>query len=147
MNLATVLGVPFGTLVAQQIDWRATFGSIAVLALIASALILIAIPDGGDAAERTSIRREVQAFAKWQVLGTVLATVLCSGGMFTLITYMVPLLTDVGSLPAVWVPAVLLAYGVGAIVGNFIGGRYANRSLDATVVWLSWTLSAVCVLY
>lgn len=147
VNLATVLGVPFGTLVAQQIDWRATFGSVAVLALIASALILIAIPDGGDTAEQTSIRHEVRAFAKWQVMGTVLATVLCSGGMFTLITYMVPLLTNVGGLPSAWVPAVLFAYGVGSIVGNFIGGRFANRSTDATIVWLSWTLSAVCVLY
>lgn len=147
VNLATVLGVPFGTLVAQQIDWRATFGSVAVIALIASVLILIAIPDGGDATERTSIRHEVRAFAKWQVIGTVLATVLCSGGMFTLITYMVPLLTEIGGLPSAWVPAALLAYGVGSIVGNFIGGRCANRSVDATVACLSWTLAAVCGLY
>lgn len=147
VNLATVLGVPFGTLVAQQIDWRATFGSVAVLALITSVLILIAIPDDGNATERTSVRHELRAFAKWQVIGTVFATVLCSGGMFALITYMVPLLTDIGGVPAVWVPAVLLAYGVGSIVGNFIGGRCANRSVEAAVVWLSWTLAAVCVLY
>lgn len=49
--------------------------------------------------------------------------------------------------PAAWIPGVLLAHGVGSIVGNFIGGRCANRSVDATVVWLSWTLAAVCVLY
>lgn len=147
VNLATVLGVPFGTLVAQQINWRATFGSVAVLALIACVLILIAIPDDGKATSRTSVRHEVRAFTKWQVIGTVLATVLCSGGMFTLITYMVPLLTDVGGFPAAWVPAVLLAYGVGSIVGNFIGGRCANRSVEATVLWLSWALAAVCVLY
>lgn len=32
VDLATVLDVPFATLVAQQITWRATFGSVAVLA-------------------------------------------------------------------------------------------------------------------
>lgn len=147
VNLATVLGVPFGTLVAQQIDWRATFGSVAVLALIASVLVLLAIPDTGTAAQRTSVRHEVRAFTTWQVVGTVLATVLCSGGMFTLITYMVPLLTDVGGFPSSWVPAVLLAYGIGSIAGNLIGGRLANRSIEATVTWLSWALTAVCVLY
>lgn len=147
VNLATVLGVPFGTFVAQQIDWRATFGSVAVLALISSMLILIAIPDDGKAVEPTSVKHEVRAFLKWQVIGTVLGTVLCAAGMFTLITYMVPLLTDVGGFPAEWVPLVLLAYGIGSIIGNFIGGRCANRSVEATVVGLSWVLVAVCILY
>lgn len=147
VNLATVLGVPFGTLVAQQINWRATFGSVAVLALVAVVLILIVIPDDGEATVRTSVRHEVRAFTSWQVIGTVMATVLCSGGMFTLITYMVPLLTDVGGIADAWVPVILLAYGVGSIVGNFIGGRCANRSIEATVLGLSWVLAAVCVLY
>lgn len=147
VNLATVLGVPFGTLVAQQINWRATFGSIAVLALIACVLILVAIPDDSNPNSRTSVSHEVRAFTRWQVIGTVLATVLCSAGMFTLITYMVPLLTDVGGFPASWVPAVLLAYGVGSIVGNFLGGRCTNRSVEATVVGFSWILAVVCVLY
>lgn len=147
VNLATVLGVPFGTLVAQQIDWRATFGSVALLGLITSVLILIAVPDQGNDTEWPPFQLELRAFAKWQVIGTVLATVLCSGGMFALITYMVPLLTNVGALPAPWVPIVLLAYGVGSIIGNFIGGRCANRSVEISVVWLSWTLATVCLLY
>ena len=147
VNLATVLGVPFGTLVAQQINWRATFGSIAVLAMIACVLILVAIPDDSNANARTSVNHEMQAFTRWQVIGTVLATVLCSAGMFTLITYMVPLLTDVGGFPVSLVPAVLLAYGVGSIVGNFIGGRCTNRSVEATVLGFSWILAVVCVLY
>jgi DHA1 family inner membrane transport protein len=147
VNLATVLGVPFGTLVAQQIDWRATFGSVSILALIASVLVLIVIPDTGHDQALTSVRHEFRAFADGQVLGTVLATVLCSAGMFTLITYTVPLLTHVGGLPESWVPAALLAYGIGSILGNFLGGRSANRSIDRSVLGLSWALAAVCGLY
>lgn len=147
VNLATVLGVPFGTLMAQQISWRATFGSIAVLALIASVLILIMIPDDGGPTIRTSAIHELRAFSQWQVIGTVLATVLCSAGMFSLITYMAPLLTDVGGFPVAWVPVALLAYGVGSIIGNIFGGRCANRSVEVTVLALSWTLATVCVVY
>ncbi|MFF2863697.1 MFS transporter [Streptomyces rubiginosohelvolus] len=146
INLATVLGVPLGTLVAQQIDWRATFGSVALLAVIAIALILWLIPDD-DGAPQASAAHELRAFGNWQVIGTVLATVLCSGGMFTLITYMVPLLTDVGRFPAAWVPLVLVAYGVGSLAGNALGGRIANRSVDLAVLSLSWALTAVCLLY
>lgn len=146
VNLATVLGVPLGTLVAQQLNWRATFGSVAVLALIAAALILLVIPDDGRTAG-SSAAHELRVFKDWQVVGTVLATVLCSGGMFTLITYMVPLLTDVGHFPSAWVPVVLVAYGLGSIAGNTLGGRSANRSADAAVFRQSWTLAAVCLLY
>ncbi|WP_030158150.1 MFS transporter [Streptomyces sp. NRRL S-244] len=146
VNLATVLGVPLGTLVAQQLNWRATFGSVAVLALVAAALILLVIPDDGRTAG-SSAAHELRVFKDWQVVGTVLATVLCSGGMFTLITYMVPLLTDVGHFPSAWVPVVLVAYGLGSIAGNTIGGRSANRSADAAVFRQSWTLAAVCLLY
>ena len=147
VTLATVLGVPFGTLMAQQVDWRATFGTVAVLASIAIVLILLTIPDAGGASVHSSVRHEFRAFANWQVIGTVLATVLCSGAMFTVITYMVPLLTDVGGFPAAWVSAVLLAYGVGSIVGNVIGGRCADRSVEGTVLGLSWTLAVVCVIF
>ncbi|WP_405970344.1 MFS transporter [Streptomyces sp. NBC_00988] len=145
INLATVLGVPLGTLVAQHLSWRATFGSVAVLALVATVLILLVIPDTGGSS--LSAAHELRAFGTWQVMGTVLATVLCSAGMFTLITYMVPLLTDVGDFPAAWVPAVLVAYGLGSLVGNAIGGRYADRSADAAVLALSSVLAAVCLLY
>jgi DHA1 family inner membrane transport protein len=147
VTLATVLGVPFGTLTAQQVDWRATFGTVAVLASIAVVLILVAIPDAGATVDRSSVRHEFRVFANWQVVGTVLATVLCSGSMFTVITYMVPLLTDVGGVPTAWVPAVLLAYGVGSILGNVIGGRCADRSVEATVLGLSWTLAIVCGIF
>lgn len=147
VNLATVLGVPFGTLVAQQINWRATFGSVAVLAFIAVLLILLVIPDDGATEHRTSVSHEFRAFGNLQVIGTVAATVLCSGGMFTLITYMVPLLTDVGDFPRDWVPVALVAYGVGSILGNLLGGRCANRSVEGSVLWFSWLLVAVCVLY
>ncbi|MFK0120341.1 MFS transporter [Streptomyces sp. NPDC090994] len=146
INLATVLGVPLGTLVAQHLDWRATFGSVAVLALLATVLILLVIPDA-DGDSGASAAHELRAFASWQVIGTVLATVLCSGGMFTLITYMVPLLTDVGDFPSAWVPAVLVAYGLGSLAGNALGGRCADRSVDAAVLALSTALAAVCLLY
>lgn len=147
INLATVLGVPLGTLLAQQFHWRVTFGSVAVLAIVTSLLLLITIPRDEKPAFRTSTKYEFRVFANWQVIGTVLATVLCSSGMFALITYMVPLLTDVGGLPRSWVPVALLAYGIGSILGNLLGGWLVDRSLEATVVSLSWTLTAACVLY
>jgi DHA1 family inner membrane transport protein len=146
INLATVLGVPLGAFVARHYDWRATFSIVAALAVVAAVLILVVIPDDGGTSG-SAAANELRVFKKWDVLGTVLATVLCSGGMFTLITFMVPLLTEVGGFPVEWIPVVLIAYGLGSIIGNLIGGRFADRSVNAAVLWLSWALTAVCALY
>jgi DHA1 family inner membrane transport protein len=144
INLATVLGVPMGSFLAQHYDWRAPFAIVAALAAVAIVLILAWVP--GTPAPTVTAAHEARVFRRPNVWGTVGATVLCSGGMFTLITYMVPLLTGVGHLPRHWVPGVLLAYGVGSIVGNVLGGRYADRGVDRAVGRLSWVLVAVCLL-
>ncbi|AXE88246.1 MFS transporter [Streptomyces sp. Go-475] len=144
INLATVLGVPMGSFLAQHYDWRAPFALVAALAAVAIVLILAWVP--GTPAPTVTAAHEARVFRRPAVWGTVGATVLCSGGMFTLITYMVPLLTGVGHLPRHWVPAVLLAYGVGSIVGNLLGGRYADRGVDRAVGRISWILVAACLL-
>ncbi|CAL9299265.1 MFS transporter [Streptomyces sp. SudanB52_2052] len=144
INLATVLGVPMGSFLAQHYDWRAPFALVAALAAVAIVLILAWVP--GTPAPTVTAAHEARVFRRPAVWGTVGATVLCSGGMFTLITYMVPLLTGVGHLSRHWVPAVLLAYGVGSIVGNLLGGRYADRGVDRAVGRISWILVAACLL-
>ncbi|MEU9167309.1 MFS transporter [Streptomyces sp. NPDC048420] len=144
INLATVLGVPMGSFLAQHYDWRAPFGVVAALATVAIGLVLAWVPD--TPAPTVTAAHEARVFRRPNVWGTVGATVLCSAGMFTLITYMVPLLTGVGGLPRQWVPAVLLAYGLGSIVGNLLGGRFADRGVDRAVGQLSWALTAVCLL-
>ncbi|MFF4032917.1 MFS transporter [Streptomyces sviceus] len=144
INLATVLGVPMGSFLAQHYDWRAPFGVVAALATVAIGLVLAWVPD--TPAPTVTAAHEARVFRRPNVWGTVGATVLCSAGMFTLITYMVPLLTGVGGLPRRWVPAVLLAYGLGSIVGNLLGGRFADRGIDRAVGQLSWALTAVCLL-
>ncbi|MCE0447587.1 hypothetical protein LT493_36290 [Streptomyces tricolor] len=63
--------------------------------MAAAALVFVTVPKAKGATDNSGVSRELKVFKKWDVLGTVLATALCSGGMFTLITYMVPLLTDV----------------------------------------------------
>ncbi|MEV7203825.1 MFS transporter [Streptomyces griseoluteus] len=144
INLATVLGVPMGSFLAQHYDWRASFAIVAVLAAVSVVLVVAWVPD--TPAPQVTAAHEARVFRRPEVWGTVAVTVLCSGGMFALITFMVPLMTGVGGLARDWVPAVLLAYGVASIVGSLLGGRFADRGIDRAVVSLSWGLAAVCVL-
>ncbi|MDT7800487.1 MAG: hypothetical protein QOI78_3920, partial [Actinomycetota bacterium] len=44
LTLANVIGVPLGTLLGQQVGWRATFGVVSVIGLVAIAAIAKLVP-------------------------------------------------------------------------------------------------------
>jgi len=81
-------------------------------------------------------------------------TALFAASMFTLFTYIAPLLGDVTGISPRGVTYTLLLIGLGLTVGNIIGGKLADRRLGATLVGvfaamavistvLSWTAVAV----
>lgn len=74
-------------------------------------------------------------------------TVFGFAGVFTVYTYIEPILLQVTHLPAAAVSPVLLVFGVGMIVGNVLGGRLADRrpaaALPVTLAALTATLLAV----
>ncbi|MFD6529319.1 MFS transporter [Streptomyces sp. NPDC060184] len=138
LNLATVLGVPLGTLLGEQFGWRSAFWAVSGVALAGTALIALFIPtareaEGGVAPDTTSLRAEVSVFARPQVLLAIGMTVLGQTGAFTAFTYLATMLTDTTGFSGTSVTVLLLVYGVGSLVGNLVGGRLADRSLMASL--------------
>jgi DHA1 family inner membrane transport protein len=145
LNLATVLGVPLGTIIGQQFGWRATFGSIAAVSLISTVLVLALVPV--PRTQRTApVRSEIRAFRNRNVQLAILMTALGQAGVFTAFTYIAPLLTDATRFSARAVTVLLLVFGIGSTVGNLVGGKLADRALMPSLVGLLTTLAAVLVL-
>ena len=65
------------------------------------------------------------------------------GGLFAVFTYIAPLLTQIAGLPRSAVPPTLLVFGGGLVVGNILGGKLADRRLEATVLGSLLALAAV----
>lgn len=146
LNLATVLGVPLGTVVGQQFGWRATFLAVALVSAVATVLVLAAVRV--PATERpTSAAAELKVFSKREVQLAILMTALSQAGVFTVFTYVAPLLTQVTGYPEAAITVLLLVFGVGSVVGNFVGGRLADRSLMRSLAWLLTALAAVLLLF
>ncbi|KQM81394.1 MFS transporter [Agromyces sp. Leaf222] len=147
LTAANVLGVPFGTFLGQQFGWRSTFwviSAIGVLALIGIAVLVPSTrPDGAAA---PSLRRELGAFRSGQVWLSLGVTVLGFGGMFGAFTYIAYTLTEVSGFAATDVPWLLVLFGAGLVVGNWIGGRLADRSIDGTLLGFIATLVVVLAL-
>lgn len=133
LTLANVLGVPFGTALGQALGWRAAFWAVVVIGIVAFAAIARYVPSGLPGT-RGGLAREFRALGRWPVLLPMLVSTVASVSMFTLFTYITPLLEDVTGLTPHGVTGALLAIGVGLTIGNLIGGRLADRNLLSTVI-------------
>ena len=143
LTVATLLGVPAGAWLGLQLGWRATFWAVTAIGVIATIVIATLVPrDRGDAAP-IAFREELKAIARPQVMLGLLMTVLGFGGMFTVYTYIQPLLTQVTGFSESAVSPILLVFGVGMILGNLLGGRFADRRLIPALLGTLLALAAV----
>jgi DHA1 family inner membrane transport protein len=134
LTLANVLGVPVGTWLGQAFGWRSTFWAVAAVGLLALAVIQWLVPRDEAAPEKMDWRADVAAMGRRSVLLGLLTTVLGYGGVFAVFTYIAPLLTEITGFDKSAVPPILLVFGGGLVAGNLLGGKLADRRLEATVL-------------
>jgi len=147
LTAANVFGVPMGTFVGQQFGWRATFWVISAVGVIALIGIAALVPTLPRPSAAVRLRTELAAFRSGQVWLSLLVTVLAYGGMFGAFTYIAYTLTEVSGYPAGAVPWLLVLFGIGLVIGNGIGGRLADRSIDRTLVIFVAALTVVLVAF
>ncbi|MBS1695137.1 MAG: MFS transporter [Actinobacteria bacterium] len=144
LTLANVLGVPLGTLLGQQLGWRATFWAITVIGVVAMIGMAALVPATRHD-HSTGLRGELGAFRLKQVWLSILITILGYGGMFGAFTYIAFTLTGVTGFGAATVPWLLMLFGIGLVVGNTLGAKAADRALASTLLWTLALLTVVLV--
>ena len=133
LTVATIGGVPAATWVSEAIGWRTAFAGIAGVGAIAMLSLRFALPslpaeEGGDR------RAELRVLTRGPVVMALALTTIGFGGVFTVFTYIVPILRDVTHGSTGYVTAMLMLFGVGATIGNGLGGRLADRSVERTLM-------------
>lgn len=141
-TMAVAFGAPLGALVAGLVSWRGSYFMVAAFGLIAALAIWVLLPSGLRGAP-LSLRQRIAAIALPGVPGALLTTLLSLAGAFTLIIYLAAVTTQSIGLARELVPAVLLAFGIGAAVGNFAGGQLADRIGARPTVIAAAILNAV----
>jgi DHA1 family inner membrane transport protein len=137
LTIANVGGVPAATWIGQQIGWRMAFAGTAGLGLLAIAALWLALPRG-EAGKMPDIGRELRVLTRPAVLLAMATTVMGAGAMFTLYTYVAPTLADLTGASEGFVTLALVLIGVGFTIGNGLGGRLADWSLNgATKIFLA----------
>jgi DHA1 family inner membrane transport protein len=119
LTIANIGGVPAATWLGKRSagvcrSWPRPGWVVAMVALFFS------LPKG-SAGERPDVRKELAVLMRPQVLSALLTTVLGAGAMFTLYTYISPVLHDITHATPVFITAMLVLIGVSFSIGNYLG--------------------------
>ncbi|MFF0146774.1 putative MFS family arabinose efflux permease [Amycolatopsis sulphurea] len=126
LTVALIFGVPLGSLISQRFAYEAAFLLVGVLLLagaVAVRLVLpsVAAPPAVRLAERFAVARDRR------VIALLVTTVLACLAAFMVYTLISPLLAATAGVSGGTVTVLLFCYGIGGAIGNFAGGRAADR--------------------
>ncbi len=146
LTIANVVGVPLATWAGEHLGWRVSFWGIAglgVVTMIALRLTLPPLPGstGGNA------MAELRVLTRSKVLGALALTMVGSSAMFTVFTYITPILREATHASLGFITAMLVLYGLGLTAGNWLGGKFADRSVDRTLIVTLASLTAILVAF
>jgi predicted MFS family arabinose efflux permease len=125
ITLATVIGVPLGTFVAELSSWRVSFFATAALALAALLMQAALLPDLPPRAA-ARIGDFGRMLTRTTVLRSLLLVALLFGAHFCAYTYIAPFLEDDAILGATWVTALLLGFGIVGFMSNFVASAFVT---------------------
>lgn len=143
---ASVLGVPLGALIGDFVGWRWAFGSMALLGGLVLALHIVALP-ALPVTSSTTTRQFGEQLTNRKLQAGLILTLLLVAGHFMAFTFIRPMLLSVSGFDAQWIGALLLAYGIAGILGNFLAGIVAARRTVLTLMAIALGLLLTPVLF
>lgn len=146
LTIATVAGVPMGAFIGQHLGWRATFWAVAVLGVISLVGVIALVPHI-PRGEKQSLGQELSAFRSPKVWLALITTTLSQAALYSAYTYIAPLVTEITGFAAGAVPPLLMLYGVGTVLGSWLGGKFADRNLMGTLTIGLITLGGILLLF
>ncbi|MBD5180730.1 MAG: MFS transporter [Bacteroidales bacterium] len=147
MTVATLAGVPVGTFICNNLDWRVAFWLVSFFGILTTILIALwvpqveKLPDMGFRGQFTFLRH----LPAWLIFGGVIFGQI---GIYCWYSYIDPQLTEVAGFPAADLTWLMVLAGLGMFLGNLIAGAFANRYAPALVgAWVQTAAIPVLILF
>lgn len=146
LTIANIGGVPLATWIGQHIGWRMAFLGISLLGLLTMFSLWKALPEG-QSSQKPDVRQELQVLTRLPVVLALLTTVMSAGAMFALYTYIAPSLQSFTQASPALITLMLVLIGVGFSIGNHLGGKFADLSLNKTLIGFLILLMLMMLLF
>lgn len=133
LTIANIGGVPLATWVGQNIGWRMSFLAISALGIITMLALWKALPVGA-VGQKPNVKMELKVLTRLPVVLALLTTVFGASAMFTLYTYIAPSLVEFSHASPTFITLMLVLIGIGFSIGNHLGGKFADISVNKTLI-------------
>lgn len=134
LSVATVAGVPASTALGQTLGWRSAYWTVLIIAIAAAAMIYVFVPHS-PANTGASLRGELSALKRPQVLFALSAGMVGFGGLFAMYSYIAPIVTKVMDRSDVWIVVFTVAFGIGSVIGSWLAGILADWDVERSVLY------------
>ncbi|UDF32964.1 UNVERIFIED_ORG: MFS transporter (plasmid) [Roseateles sp. XES5] len=136
MTVAQAAGVPLTAWIAATLDWRYAFFFVVVFGIVA-ALLLTGLLSGLPRGRIQPVAGEGRLVLPGPVYGLLAVTFLIVTAEFAVYSYVSLLFAETALRGVPVLPAVLLAYGIGAVLGNVATGVLTDRVGPALVLFIA----------
>ena len=142
LTVALIFGVPLGSLISQHLGYRPAFALVAAFSLASALAVRLALPTVAPP-PRVGLAERFAAGRDPRVIAMLVITVLGCLAAFMVYTLVSPVLKATAGVSGTTITVLLFCYGVGGAIGNFFGGRAADRwgaRLPLVVVLVGFTV-------
>ncbi|UWZ35054.1 MFS transporter [Dactylosporangium roseum] len=134
ISIATVVGIPLGTMLEELTSWRGTFliwSGLSTLVFLLVATVIPSLPSENAVPVREVFNLPVK---NRQLRVVMFAVTLYVLGHFGAYTFIRPYAEENTGVSAAFISVLLVIYGIGGAVGNFVAGYTVTRNLRASFV-------------
>lgn len=125
-SIASVVGVPVGTWVANTFGWRWTFHLVNVLTVVLIVLMVMVLPRNSRIV-KIGFLPQFRLFFDRRIQLGVLAVVFGAAATYVFYTYLTPIMRDEVHVPEQYLSVGLVIFGAACLWSNLYGGKLADR--------------------
>lgn len=125
-SIASVVGVPVGTWVANTFGWRWAFHLVNVLTVVLIVLMVMVLPRNSRIV-KIGFLPQFRLFFDRRIQLGVLAVVFGAAATYVFYTYLTPIMRDEVHVPEQYLSVGLVVFGAACLWGNLYGGKLADR--------------------
>lgn len=126
-SIASVLGVPAGTMLCGIFGWNVAFLVVFALGLAVSVALLAVLPRTGSTDEPATVAQQLEILSEGRVLLNIALVLLGAAGTYVFYTYITAYLETLFGMTAAGVSAFLVVVGVATVISNLSSGVVASR--------------------
>lgn len=125
-SIASVVGVPVGTWVANTFGWRWAFHIINVLTIVLIVGMVVALPRNSHIV-KIGFLSQFRLFFDRRIQLGVLTVVFGAAASYVFYTYLTPIMRDEVHVPEQYLSVGLVIFGAACLWSNLYGGKLADR--------------------